>query len=380
MERKQKQTAMTKTDKLKIEKPVEEVKEPRATLDETGLHFNDPNITEGYKTKLGGRKDKNFKSIEWVSISSSLIGSVLGCPARAMGEKYILKDLIPMDPLSPNALGSAFHKVMEIFFRLDPKDRSNEKVRKAYFKALEEDEFEAIRKNSYARAWVRKCITLLWQSGFDWRNIKTAQVPTGKKDDSTEPGLEYFVKGNIGSAQRQSLGFIDMLAIDPEDESKVQLIDWKTGKHPHIFDPNDKYPDFDYTRQQTMYAMLLENQGYDVSAAHLVYPQIEVIDDHGNTVKDEDGNVVKKGFIQTIPIHDEKVRDRTVDEIEQVSAIIDDSIKVNTWEYQASPLCSWCPLVNVCPAAMKIKKANAVESRSKQPSPEDLKGQIECAL
>lgn len=346
--------------------------QPRSVLDDNGLHFMDPKITSPYWDK--NQRRKNFKSIEWLSISPSFIENVLTCPAKAVAEKYIMKDLQPIDPLGANQLGSAFHKVMEIFFTLPPERRNNKNVRTAFKKALMEEDFDAIRNDAPSRDHVKNWISKLWMSGFDWQTIRPKMIDDGK---GPKPALEYFVKGNLGKADRPALGFIDMLAVDENDDSKVRILDWKTGKSAHIYDPNDRFPDFNYTRQQIIYTMLLENKGYNVSSAQLVYPAIDAKDDDGNVVFDENGNKKTETFIQDLPIHDEKLRSRAIDEIETVSAVIDDSVKANTWEYNPGGLCSWCPLVNICPAARKSKKANAVKSRQEQPTAEDLAGQIE---
>lgn len=339
---------------------------PRAVLTDEGLKFNDGRITNEYWDKAGTKP--NFKSIARVSVSSSLIDGILECPARAMADKYILRDITPVDPLAPTELGSAFHKVMELFFVLPPERRDNAMVREAYKRMLTLDDFKAIRESDEASRIVRDWISALWKSHvFDWRNVNVAMVPDRKR--GTAPGLEMFVKGKLGSADRESLGYIDMLALagSGDDPMNVGLVDWKTGKKPHVYDPSDRYPDFGYTRQQTMYAMLLEQQGYTVDYAHLVYPAIN----DGDTGR-------KRSYIQVIPIHDKAIRERTIDEVEKTSAICDAGVETNTWEYGPGPLCSWCPLVNICPAAMKIKKPNAVKSRAEQFTSEDLKGQVEA--
>lgn len=342
---------------------------PRATLDDSGLHFNDARITAPFWDSEESKP--NFKSIARVSISSSLIDGLLECPARAMADKYILRDIAPLDPMSPTELGSAFHKVMELFFVLPPEERNNARVREAYKRMLALEEFKHIRECEPAAAKVREWISGLWTSHmFDWKNVKVAQVHGKRK--AVVPGLEMFVKGRLGGAARESLGYIDMLALDGngDDPKHVGLVDWKTGKKPHVYNPDDKYPDFGYTRQQTMYAMLLEQQGYKVEYAHLVYPAIKDTDS-------KDSNATK-AFIQTIPIHDKTIRERTIDEVEKSSKICDAGIDTNTWGYGPSPLCSWCPLVNICPSAMCIKKPNAVKSREEQFTAEDLKGQVEA--
>lgn len=116
---------------------------------------------------------------------------------------------------------------------------------------------------------------------------------------------------------------------------------------------------FNEARQQTIYTMLLEQRGIDVSGARLIYPVA--------------------GTVVDVDIDNERLREKITETIEQADRSITDSIENNTFEYGPSFLCSWCPLVNVCPQAEKKTFQKAVDARAKQPTAEELKKGIRFA-
>lgn len=324
---------------------------PRAVMTKDGLMLQDPELID---------KANN------VRISNSLITAMLQCPARFAAEKWITHDLIPEDPLSANVLGSAFHKVMEIFYGYPPADRTIENMRRAYKAALDTEEFEAVKENSDARKWVKDRINGYWRMGLeDPEEVHVAQVEReGKWGKYTRMGLELWIQDTLGNSTRTTGGFIDRLTIT--EDGKYMIDDWKTGKKAKVFDPSDKYADFGYVRQQVLYAIILENtDDREVAGARLIYP--ETI--HKNKFGEEE----EGGFVDEIPIHNEAYRKQAIKDVETVDSMITSCLDRNTWDAEPSPLCSWCPLVNICPAALKIKKANAVASRENQPTAEFLK-------
>lgn len=321
----------------------------KARLTKDGLSLVDPELaSKAAKMKL----------------SNSAVTAMLKCPAKFAADKWILRDIMPEDPLSANVLGSAFHKVMELFYSRPADKRTVADMRESYKEALALDEFKAVREDKEARQWVKDRINSYWGMGLEKpEEVKIASVEReGKWGPYKKNGLELYLQGKIGDSKRDTCGFIDRLCVD--DDGEYLIDDWKTGKHADVFDPSAKYPDFSKVRQQILYTIMLEQQGGKVKSARLIYPK--------TTYVDSDGNEVEGGFVDDIPIRNKYYVRQAIKDVETVDAAVESCVERNTWDTDPSPLCSWCPLVNICPAAMKMNKANAVASREKQPTKEFL--------
>ena len=331
----------------------------RAVLSKDGLSFEDP--------ELIGKASS-------VNISNSLISSLQKCPARAAADKWILGDLIPPEPLSPTTLGSAFHSVMEQFFTLPSDDRTVDGIRSSYKRVLNSPDYRVIAMDPTATIWLQGAINGYWNLHLE--DPRMVHVPdkvslkhvskNGKQYTRSEDGLELFVDGKISpKINHKVLGFIDRLSID-DKTGRYVIDDWKTGKHANDYSPEkQKYPDFGYVRQQILYTMMMEEAGYDVETARLIYPIAEY--------EDLDTGMKTRGHVTVIDVDNKNYRMKTVEDVEQADSVLTQSVNLNRWECGPSPLCSWCPLVNACPAAMKIHKENAVRSREEAPTREFLK-------
>lgn len=82
-------------------------------------------------------------------------------------------------------------------------------------------------------------------------------------------------------------------------------------------------------RQQLIYKILLEQKGFDVSGARLIYP-------------------VAQGIVK-VDVEDQELLDKVVKDVEEADKALDTMIENNTFEYNTSFLCHWCPLVTICP-------------------------------
>jgi putative RecB family exonuclease len=331
---------------------------PKAILTKEGLILQDPEV---------------IAKVSKAKLSNSFIDGMLNCAAKQIAEKYLIRDLLPDDPLSPAVLGSVFHKTMEFFFAMPKEERDVDHVRKAYLQALDDPDFAVVKESKEARKWVQNCINGFWRLKTRPETVDIARM---KNDWGKEvPGIELFVQGNIGEASRPTLGFIDRLRV--KNDGSLIIDDWKTGKHVKDYNPSDRFPSFGYLRQQTIYAMLLEEQGYTVDSANLIYPIAEWSPDDSARSGRTQNSQVFFGKVSELPVHDKKVREKVVEDVETVSSMMDSCVERNMYDCNPKPLCSWCPLVNICPAALRIKKQNAVDSRANAPAPSVFKSVVE---
>lgn len=120
-----------------------------------------------------------------------------------------------------------------------------------------------------------------------------------------------------------------------------------TGAKAKVWNPKTKSTEgFSEARQQIIYAEILEGMGLKVSGARLIYP------------------MPKK--IVTIGVHNEKIREKVREDVEEADEKLDIMIDRNTFEFNPSHLCAWCPLAKICPEASikpyeKMQKAFAVQ-------------------
>lgn len=105
-------------------------------------------------------------------------------------------------------------------------------------------------------------------------------------------------------------------------------------------------------RQQIIYSMLLEQQGYNVSTARLIYPVYK--------------EVVK------VDLKDEDLRKRTLHDIAEADKLMDVMRDSNMFEFNPTYLCSWCPLVKACPAAKPGMGDKARRAYIQQPEIDEL--------
>lgn len=311
------------------------------SMSERGVHIEDPKI---------------FKKMDKLSLSPSTVAAMEQCPAKWVFEKYAKKEIVPDEDDTPARRGNVFHDIMEEFFMLKPEDRTPAALTEIT-KSMITKKYPEFKSNSEVINWTKDAIQGYYKMGGKPKKVRVAEVPKHKNhSDSPDvmiPGLEIFVKGKLGNATRETLGFIDQVIEDPKEEGAVIVSDWKSGAKFKEFKKTTKSNDgFNEVRQQIIYSMLMEQQGVNVSSARLIYP------------------VARK--VVNVDIYDEEIRLRIIDSIEKADAKLDEYIEANTFEYGPSFLCSWCPLVNICGAADKKPFKKAVDARKKQPTPEEL--------
>lgn len=310
------------------------------TLDSNGAHLE----TDELKAKLANK-----------SISASMVTALTQCHARWVANTFVV-DTIVEPPLDTAATrGTLFHAVMENYFALPQSERTHENMKKTVGTVLAHPDFAHFATNRDAVLWLRGAVNNYYRMGARPDKVTVATVPTDRGD---KPGLETFVKGQIGNASRQTLGFIDQVLVDHTNPERVIVSDWKSGAKAKPWDGKTTSSSTGWAeqRQQLLYSMLLEQRDVDVSHARLVYPIAQ--------------SIVK------VDTHNEHTKDVVRQQVEHTDHVLDTFVETNTFEYSPSALCSWCPLVNMCPQAEKRTGQKFIDAVATQPSAQDLSAGI----
>lgn len=309
-----------------------EILEPGVALDGTGLHVSSQRIAE----KLEKKK-----------LSPSLITGLESCAASWFANSFVIRDIIEEEPDNPARRGSMFHKVMEDLFKLPAEERTTSMVKSIVGEVSTVGEFADLGQNPDAMQWLRDAINGYYSMGGKPQGIQIANITNtyGKE----VPGLEVFVQGNIGSADRKILGFIDRVINNTNKPGTVVVEDYKSGKKAKKYNPNTKSTDgLGEARQQVIYTMLLEQMGIRVSGARLLFPVPQQV--------------------VNIPVHDKAFREKVVSDVEQADQKLTIMTERNTFEFSPNFLCSWCPLVKACPVAKAGRSDKARDAVASQPN------------
>lgn len=207
------------------------------------------------------------KRIEKANLSPSFVGSWLDSPADAILSRYFEDDYLIEKPVYLER-GSWYHSIMEETFKIPAEERVPKDLLLSANKVTKENkEYQKLGMIPEQKTWLSNAlkgyISMPEDQNFFKREV--AEIfPQGQ-------GIELFVNGKIGNAERNVVGFIDLLV--KGDEGMV-VVDWKTGKC-YPYNPNEPISwrnSFDYWRQQITYTMLLEQKGLPVEAGCLVFP------------------------------------------------------------------------------------------------------------
>lgn len=318
---------------------------PLVGISNGGLSIIDPTVAE----KLANKK-----------ISPSLVTGLQGCAASWLANTFVIREIMPEEDDNAASRGSLFHKVMEETFAEEPELRTRERINEHRDAVLETDEFKAFKGNEDALRWLEEAIDGYYKMGGRPEKVKVATIKR-ESDKYPKKGLEIFVRGNIGGTKRDTLGFVDRLTEDqspdaPEDGIIIE--DWKSGAKAKKWNPKTKSDEGKAeARQQTIYSMLLEKEGINVTGARLIFPVA--------------------GSVVNVDINDEKFREQVIKDIQDTDAALDNYIETNLFEYKPSFLCSWCPISKICPKAQIGKFDKARAAYAKQPSMEKLAEGIE---
>ena len=318
----------------------EEVYEgPLMSVSNAGLSIISPDIAK----KLANKK-----------ISPSLITGLQGCAAQWVASTFVMRDLIKEDPDNAATRGSLFHKVMEKAFAEEPEARTKARIYEICDEVLETEEFAFFKSIPAAVEWLHNAIESYYSMGGRPKKVKIASIQN-LGDSKPKIGLEVFVKGNLAGATRDTLGFIDRLAVDQlnDDENAVIIEDWKSGAKAKKWNPKTKNDEGRAeARQQIIYSMLLKQQGVKVTGARLIFPVAQEVVD--------------------VDLNDEKFNDQVIQDIKDADEALDNYMENNLFEYKPSFLCSWCPLSKICPKAQVEKFPKARAAYAQQPPIEVL--------
>lgn len=251
-----------------------------------------------------------------------------GCAARWAAEQVITT---PTDLFAPAPLGTAAHDVLENLYGLPQEERTKE----AAMSLLMDLADRTIPDDPVRRhLWIAE-VSSKYTPLFDMENPADIDILHREVglDDVTLDGVPFS-------------GFIDR--VDSVD-GRVRIIDYKTGKYSS---PNDNYFD-SYAQQIRLYALATaEKLDLDPRLGYLFY--------------------TAEGRKRQVAISKKPLA--TAKQI-----FVSSADKLFTYqdsgEYpmKVSPLCGWCPLVNICPAAAAAGKT----ARIAVPQADDLGFQID---
>lgn len=246
--------------------------EPKVLIKEGSVQVLDADI----KTKILKKK-----------LSPSLIESVLSSPGDWLMNTYIMP--LCIDGYIPHLeRGKWFHTTMEKFYLLPPEKRT-EGYLKEVANTVSANDYRHLLGDKDNLEWYRSAINQYMKHWL--ASAKDEKIARLIVNNRSKIGLEVFVEDKIGKTQRTTLGFIDKVV---ETDKGLVVFDYKTGAHIHNFNPGKAVSEsnpFDYWRQQTIYAILLERLGYQVASAHLIFPcaeepQVIDVDCHRKDVRE----------------------------------------------------------------------------------------------
>lgn len=229
------------------------------------------------------------KKFNKLTLSPSTINAWLSSPADFVLNKFVLDEVSERE--APHfTRGKWFHSTMEEFYKVPQENRNIKTLYETAKKVKTMEDYFEFSKNPENQEWYKRAL-----NGYvnlmlgNAQNEKIASLPVF---GTNQEGLELKISGKIADTKRNCFGFIDKII---EGETGLIIQDWKTGASIHDFNPNFKISDnnpFDYWRQQTLYAMLLEKEGATIESASLIFPlatppQFVYIDQKNSSVREQ---------------------------------------------------------------------------------------------
>lgn len=257
-------------------------------------------------------------------LSASMISSFFQCPADWLMDSFILPKMDHEEPIH-FVRGHIFHDTMEAFFSIPKEERNPQKLSQITMSVIKED-YKASLEDKETMAWVKEALQGYLAAGFEYKDVNVAQI-VKQAGKAPELGVEMFVKGKLGNTDRQVVGFVDR--IDQLPDGSLQVVDYKSGKKIHPFDPEKEIGDnnnFGYWRQQLAYTMLLEQAGHNVGGAILEFP-------------------IARGVV-SVDVNNSKLRKQVEADFEAVDAALTECIEANLFPFHGHFFCKWCGMLN----------------------------------
>lgn len=310
------------TEGYQIEKDIEAIKEPKLVkVTKDGIIVTDDELMDKIKKK---------------NLSASMVSSFAQCPADWLMNSFILPLIDHEEPIY-FVRGHIFHETMEKFFRL-PKEQRNPKVLSQAAMSVIKEKYKESLNDPGTMNWVKEALQGYLEAEFPYKDVDVAQI-VKQEWKGPELGVEIFVRGKIGNTTRDVVGFVDR--VDQMADGSLQVVDYKSGKKIHPFDPSlpiSDSNDFGYWRQQLAYSMLLEQDGHKVGGAVLEFP-------------------IAKGAVQ-VDVNNEELRKQVETDFENVDAALNKCIEDNFFPFHGHFFCKWCGMLSPDYKISKFGKLN----------------------
>lgn len=343
------------------------------------VSFKKPNpkfCSMGNKCKYGTRKKsdkvcKDCKNLRDKGLNPSDFGDNRSLKAVLFSGGLLNNKHVPIDYLR----GSVHQRLELLRGLMDTNGRWNNESKRAVFYTENEKLAEAV-----AEIVVTLGVTPSFYKEDDYRDFyEVSFAPVGFNPFHLERkavGAEEYLDNNDGDEYKDLHRYIESISkvksvptqcikVDADDSlflcGPLMVPTHNTGAKARIWKPNVKSDDgLPEQRQQIIYSMLLRDEGIDVAGASLIYP-------------------VAKEVVR-VRINDENLKDRIVKDVEKTDRDLDLMIENNTFEYEPSFLCSWCPLARSCPEArLNHRSEKMMTAYNSQPFPEELEEGITFA-
>lgn len=256
---------------------------------------------------LAARLDRN-------TLSPSGAQAIASCPARWAGEKILPRSA---DPFGAAEIGTAVHAVLETLYGLEPAERTKDAALSIVQSLHEPPLMDGVVPPD-DRFDLPRWQALVWQKTapvFDLEDPRDVEVV----------GLEREVRSRVGDVP--FMGRVDMTLRD--GDGRLMVRDWKSGKSKsdgHRRRYGDPHGD------QTIL--------YDLAMRYID----DVPPDGVEIVYTSEG-------VRHEPSVSAKDRDRVQDQFVASWKTLRAAVETGRYPLADSPLCGWCPLMSVCPAA-----------------------------
>lgn len=286
-----------------------------------------------------------FKKLRRKELSPSMSFALDNCAASMAAGRLLPRDEAPFQD---NSLGTAAHAVEEILYALDGPERTKERAREIARELLTNEalmeEFigKPLGPMIYALSdedkerWLeeveRRALGVWFIEDPTTVNVHANELAIGGWDFKSKKPFDL-------KAMINGVGFVGRIdrtdVVHDESGEKVvgyRVVDYKFG---HFKEASERFGD-DYGDQIRQYKDAVEGAlGLPVVEGHLYF--------------------CTDGKARKIDLSDDAMR-RTRARYKRAANKMNKYADENFWPTAVGPLCSWCPIVNACPAAQKAGK------------------------